>query len=138
MMIYAQLDNLTPPFVRAIVQTAGPLVGARFVQIEQDDESLLGKQYVGGEFVDPPAQPDPVSLPPRAFLARFTAAERELLENKLATGTQAVKDKLAAFRFYVMTGGYVELDDDYIVAAVTAMESAGVLSAGRAAEILGV
>jgi hypothetical protein len=76
------------------------------------------------------------SLPPRAFLARFTASERELLENKLATGTQLVKDKLAAFRFYVMNGGNVELDDDYIIASVTAMESAGVIAAGRAAQIL--
>jgi hypothetical protein len=84
-----------------------------------------------------PAAGDVRSLPPRAFLARFTAAERELLENKLATGTQAVKDKLAAFRFYVMTGGYVELDDDYIIASVTAMETAGVIATGRAAQILG-
>lgn len=76
------------------------------------------------------------SLPPRDFWRRFTAAEREALQNKLATGTQAVKDKLAAFRTYVMTGGYVELDDDYIIAAVTQMEMAGVIGAGRAAQIL--
>lgn len=77
-----------------------------------------------------------VSLPPRAFWQRFTAAEREALENKLATGTQAVKDKISAFRTYVLTGGAVELDDDYIVAAVAQMETAGVIAAGRAAQIL--
>lgn len=76
------------------------------------------------------------SLSPRDFLRRFKATERETLEDLAATGTAAVKKKLAAFKFYVQTGGYVELDDDYIVAAVTAMETAGVIAAGRAAEIL--
>lgn len=76
------------------------------------------------------------SLSPRDFLRRFSPAERETLEDLAATGTAAVKKKLAAFKFYVQTGGYVELDDDYIVAAVTAMEAAGVIAAGRAAEIL--
>jgi hypothetical protein len=76
------------------------------------------------------------SLPPRDFWRRFTAAEREALENKLATGTQGVKDKIGAFRTYILTGGNVELDDDYIIAAVTAMETAGVIAAGRAAQIL--
>ena len=53
-----------------------------------------------------------------------------------AGGTANVKKKLAAFKTYLATGGNVELNDDYIIAAVTAMETAGVLAAGRAAEIL--
>ena len=76
------------------------------------------------------------SLSPRGFLRRFSAAEREALEDLAATGTANVRKKLAAFKTYVQTGGYVELDDDYIVAAVTAMETAGVVAAGRAAQIL--
>lgn len=76
------------------------------------------------------------SLSPRDFWRRFTVSEREALENKLATGTQAVKDKISAFRTYVLTGGAVELDDDYIIAAVAQMETAGVIAAGRAAKIL--
>lgn len=93
-----------------------------------------GYTYNGAVFAPPVVA---VSLPPREFWKRFTAAEREALQNKLATGTQAVKDKLNAFRDYVQTGGSVELADDYIIAAVKQMETAGVLAAGRAAQILG-
>ena len=93
-----------------------------------------GYTYSGGVFTAPAVV---VSLPPRGFWQRFTAAEREALQNKAATGTQGVKDKLNAFRDYVQTGGNVELSDDYIIAAVTQMETAGVIAAGRAAQILG-
>lgn len=94
-----------------------------------------GYTYDGSTFAAPTA-PNIRSLPPRDFWRRFTSAEREALENKLATGTQTVKDKIAAFRTYVLTGGAVELDDDYIIAAVAQMETAGVIAAGRAAQIL--
>ena len=92
-----------------------------------------GFTYAGGVFTRPAV---PVSLTPKEFWQRFTTAEREALQDKLATGTQAVKNKLNAFRDYVATGGNVELDDDYIIASVTSMETAGVISAGRAAQIL--
>lgn len=90
--------------------------------------------YVGGVFTPPSRERG--SLSPKEFWKRFTPAEREALQDKLATGTQAVKNKLNAFRDYVQTGGNVELGDDYIIASVTQMEVAGILSAGRAAVIL--
>ena len=94
-----------------------------------------GWTYNGSVFAAP--APGAVrSLPPKQFLARFTAGERELLEEKFLTGSQGVKNKIGAFRIYVLTGGNVELSDDYIIASVTAMETAGVLAAGRAAQIL--
>lgn len=93
-----------------------------------------GCTYSGGTFAAPVVV---VSLPPREFWRRFTAAERETLEDLAVNGGAAVKKKLAAFKTYLATGGNVELSDDYIIAAVTAMESAGVLAAGRAAQILG-
>lgn len=76
------------------------------------------------------------SLGPRDFWRRFTAAEREALQGLLATGTQGVKNRLNAFRDYIAVGGNVELNDDYIIASVTAMETAGVIGSGRAAQIL--
>lgn len=94
-----------------------------------------GYTYAGGVF-SPPVAPNIRSLPPREFWRRFTAAEREALEDLAMTGTASVKKKLAAFKTYVQTGGNVELDDDYIIASVAAMETAGVIAAGRAAEIL--
>lgn len=92
-----------------------------------------GYTYDGVNFSAPVIS---VSLPPREFWRRFTAAEREKLEDLAMTGTASVKKKLAAFKTYVQTGGNVELDDDYIIAIVAAMETAGVIAAGRAAEIL--
>ena len=76
------------------------------------------------------------SLPLRAFLQRFTAAEREQLQELLLNGTAVQKRKLGAFKDYLMMTGDVELNDDYIIASVNTMESAGVLAAGRAAQIL--
>ena len=72
------------------------------------------------------------------FWRRFTVAERENLASILATGTQAQKNKLNAFRDYVLIGGNVELDDDYIVANLTLMEQVDIIGTNRAAEILGV
>lgn len=119
------------------------------VVVEQDTEPTIGGTWVdvtglhvgpgftydydGGTFTAPAVT---VSLTQREFIQRFTAAEREALENKAQTGTQGVKDKIAAFKTYIQTGGRVELNDDYIIAAVMQMEAAGVIAAGRAAEIL--
>lgn len=76
------------------------------------------------------------SITQKAFWRRFLPAEREALQNILATGTQVNKNKLNAFRDYVIQGGNVELNDDYIIATVTLMETAAVIGVGRAAQIL--
>ena len=76
------------------------------------------------------------SLSLKAFWKRFTISEREALQNILATGTQGQKNKLNAFRDYLLTGGKVELIDDYIIASVNAMETAGIIASGRANTIL--
>jgi len=83
---------------------------------------------------------DPVptqdTLTRSAFWQRFTATERESLQDLVATGTQSQKNKLNAFRDYVLNSDAVDLTDPYIVASVTLMEQAGVLTAGRAAAVL--
>ena len=85
---------------------------------------------------EPAAGPVHHSLTQRAFWRRFLVAEREALQNILATGTQGQKNKLNAFRDYVQTGMKVELNDDYIIASVTLMETAGIIASGRATTIL--
>lgn len=92
-----------------------------------------GWLWDGSQFIEPS---NPTSITLREFWQRFTPTEREAIQNKLATGTQPVKDKINAFREYLQAGGNVELDDDYVVASVTAIEQAGVIAAGRADEIL--
>lgn len=76
------------------------------------------------------------SITQRAFWRRFTPAEREALQGILYNGTQTQKNKLNAFRDYVIQGGSVELNDDYIRTSVALMETAGILSAGRATQIV--
>ena len=76
------------------------------------------------------------SITQKAFWNRFLVSEREALQGLLSTGTQAQKNKLNAFRDYVIQGGNVELNDDYIIASVNLMETAGLIGAGRAAVIL--
>jgi hypothetical protein len=102
--------------------------------IEATPEVEPGWRWDGTQWSEPTTAVR--SLSPLQFLRRFTATEREALEDITATGTAAQRKKLNAFRFYIQTGGYVELDDDYIIASVTAMETVGVLAAGRAAQIL--
>ena len=129
MALYAKVDR---GVVRNVVDSDSP-PGSPWVACP----ATVGRgwTYDGSTF----AAPIPIaaySLTQREFVQRFTAAEREALENKAQTGTQGVKDKIAAFKTYIQTGGRVELNDDYIVAAVMQMEAAGVIAAGRAAEIL--
>jgi hypothetical protein len=88
------------------------------------------------EYGNPPPPIVAYSITLKAFWQRFTAAEREALQNIVSTGTQAQKNKLNAFRDYLQTGGNVELNDDYVIASVTLMQTAGIIGAGRAAEIL--
>jgi hypothetical protein len=88
------------------------------------------------EYGNPGTQTVQPQLTQRAFWRRFLVAEREALQNILANGTANQKNKLNAFRDYVQTGMLVELDDDYIIASVTLMETAGILTAGRAQVIL--
>ena len=80
------------------------------------------------------ANPKAITL--RAFWKRFTATEREALQGLIATGTQGQKNKLNAFRDYLAQGGNVELDDDYVIASVTLLETAGIIGTGRATQIL--
>ena len=129
MALYAKVDR---GVVRNVVDSDSP-PGSPWVACP----ATVGRGWTndGSTF----AAPIPIaaySLTQREFVQRFTAAEREALENKAQTGTQGVKDKIAAFKTYIQTGGNVELNDDYIIAVVMQMEAAGVIAAGRAAEIL--
>jgi hypothetical protein len=98
-----------------------------------------GLDWVLVPYTTPPASPAPIptySRTQKQFWQRFLVTEREALQGLLATGTQVQKNKLNAFRDYVIQGGNVELNDDYIIASVNLMETATLIAAGRAAVIL--
>lgn len=71
----------------------------------------------------------------RDFWRRFTVAEREALQNLVASGTTAQKNKFNAFRNYLTDCGSVDLSDQYIIDSVNSLP-VSVLAAGRAAVIL--
>jgi hypothetical protein len=118
--------------IAAVVeQGSAPTVTGQWVEVT--GAFGPGDTYNGVVFSRATLRPQ---LTQRAFWRRFLPAERESLQNILATGTQGQKNKLNSFRDYVQTGMLVELDDDYIIASVTLMETAGILAAGRAQVIL--
>lgn len=107
--------------------------GFTFIELAAGSAVAPGWRWDGSTFSEPERNR---SITPKDFWKRFTAAEREALQNILSNGTVAQKNKLSAFRDYILIGGNVELDDDYIVASVNLMETAGILAAGRAAIVL--
>lgn len=75
-------------------------------------------------------------ITPLEFWQRFTTAEREAVVAMARTGTETQKNKISAFKEYVVYGDQVDLDDQNIIDGVNLMESVGLIAAGRAAEVL--
>lgn len=72
----------------------------------------------------------------KEFWRRFTPSEREDLHEATRVGSPAVKKALHAFIEYIRVDNSVDLEDSYTVDRVSLMETAGLIGAGRAAEIL--
>jgi hypothetical protein len=70
------------------------------------------------------------------FWERFTVAEREGIENLAATGTQNARNQINAFLRYAHSRNVVDCNDPYVLSSVQKLETAGVLSSGRAAQIV--
>lgn len=72
------------------------------------------------------------------FITRFTDAERRLLFGFSldSTKTETQRKLVHAFVTYLTFLDSIHLDDGSIVAGVNYLETAGVLLAGRAAQIL--
>jgi hypothetical protein len=121
--------------VATVVEQATPPNVPGFVAVELADGSRVGPGWIwDGSVLIAPASTASLTL--RDFWRRFTVAEREALQGILATGTQIQRNKLNAFRDYLAAGGNVELADDYVISSLVAMESAGIIAAGRASQIL--
>jgi hypothetical protein len=80
---------------------------------------------------------------PNLWFARFTTTERAefwaVCNGETVAGvtiTQAQRYRAAAFRDITLTGGSFKLDHTELVAVIDGLESAGLLDAGRADEIL--
>ena len=70
-----------------------------------------------------------------AYLRRFSQAERIAIR-AAASQSAVLDDYLKLLDATIQQGGIVNLDDEDTVAAVNLLEQAGLIAAGRAAEIL--
>ncbi len=78
----------------------------------------------------------PAMLAWRDFTARFTTVEREALFAAQRDANLTRRNKIGAFFDYVQSDPNVNLRDPYVQRSVNAMETAGLIGAGRAAVIL--
>ena len=105
----------------------------------------IGWAYSNGEFT-PPASDEPVEADRRitrlAFRKRFTQGEKVALELAALddpSATPAQRAQAAALRAYlkdVDAATFIDLADAHVAAGVQTLEAAGLLAAGRAAEIV--
>ena len=128
---YAQIFN---GMVVGVTQTAAAVTDPAMVELDSYDTTKLGHTYANGAFTPPepvvaPARPRLIT--PYAFKARMTSAER--------IGIRTAAAVMPAIRDYMDmldSARQVDLDNADTVAGTQALEAAGLLAAGRAAEIL--
>lgn len=150
MHIYAQLDDNGRTV--ALTQAAGPLDGPGLVELASYDDSVLGQCYdraasmAAGYAVFVPA---PVVAPTElrqmsvlAFRRRFTPAERAAIEWAAvdrSDQTEAQRMQAAAVRASLAdqaAATFIDMDDADTAQGVLGLEAAGLIAAGRAAEIM--
>ncbi|MEW6332086.1 MAG: hypothetical protein AB1560_11570 [Pseudomonadota bacterium] len=134
----------------AIYQTTSGALVAIASQVTEPLPAGLAAKFIGAEAPDTDAyQWDPSTLglvsraPPRLlakhlFIARFTDQEqRELFGFSLdTTKTELQRKRVAAFIWLLTFLDVINLDAGNVMAGVNYLETAGILAAGRAAQIL--
>lgn len=135
MPYYAQLNEAG--VCVAVTATARPAEAGNMVELQSLDSSLLGSTYsVETGVFTPPAPVVVRHISRLAFLARFTDAEAIGID--LASIGATVE--AAAMRRYlnkVNAAKHIDLEMEDTVQGVQAIEAAGLLAPGRAAQILG-
>lgn len=139
MPIYAQIDG--DGIVVAETQTHSAVDAADMIEVEQFGH--IGQRWTGNAFelMQAPAAPRRISN--LALMRRLTMAERTAIEFSAIDNPNASEQQrlmAAAMRVYLKSweqADYINLDDADLSAALHALEAAGVLSAGRADEVLG-
>ena len=130
-MIYAQIDPQTRICV-ALTETHSPIISPFMIEVPEFDGSLLGKRHNEATGVFEVVSPQPVRVLAKVeYLKRFNQDERIAIRN-LGQASEVVNDYIELMNAAVE----VHLDDPDTVAGVNALEGAGALAAGRAAEIL--
>jgi len=107
--------------------------------VDFDEQFLTLVKASDGNYTPPPAPPAPVSqrlITELAFRQRFTQDEQRAIYTaaKSSVDVQIYLDDMRAAA--VANAGNVNLDDPLTSQGVAALEAAGLITAGRSAEIL--
>lgn len=95
------------------------------------------KQWNAGTRTYDDVTPPKAPISKQEFIDLFTDAERdELFDAAENHPTANVRKKIKGFINYIQLSEHIHLDQAYIVTSVNQMEAAGIIGAGRAAEIL--
>lgn len=108
---YAQTND--SGFVHAVTETSEAIDGPGIIPIDSLDNSLLGKQYVDGEFVSPPPPPPPewewyIDIGP--FTDRLGLASAAI-DLSTEPGVMVIRNDLARRK-------WIDLQDQRVIAAL--------------------
>lgn len=130
-MYYAQINQ--DRIAYAVTEAASQIDAADMIAMESFDTSVIGKRYTEQGDWEAVASPGPSATvwTVLAFRSRFTEAEKRAIYSARANSIdiQIWLDDLAAAED-------VRSDDPRMIAGVQGLEAAGLLAAGRAAEIM--
>jgi hypothetical protein len=131
-MYYAQINQDSIAF--AVTETAGEISQPDMIPLASFDTSVIGKKWSNGlwDELPPPTAQAAVVWTVLAFRSRFTEAEKRAIYSARTNSIdiQIWLDDLAA-------ADEVRSDDPRMIAGVQGLEAAGLLTAGRASEIMG-
>jgi len=128
---YAQIDG--SGLVVCVSQLKAKVDKPQLIEISGDDGALIGKRWNGSEFVEVAQAEQPRGPLSRLdFMNLFSDSEMAAIYEAEA-GSTLIKvwvKKLEA-------ASQIDLSDQRTIDGINALESAGLIGAGRAAEILG-
>jgi hypothetical protein len=98
-MYYAQLDENN--ICIGVSQLSGKVEATSMITLEQYDISLLGKQYVNGEWINVP-QPEPEPQPTEQEILMQTLADMELSNIEAQQERQMLAQQVADLELMIL------------------------------------
>ena len=140
---YAKINAQRRAF--SVTQVSAEMEGRDLIQLENFDESVLGKVHnqATGKWESEQAAQLQRRVSVLAFRRRFTSAERAAIEWAAvdrADQPSAQRQQAAALRATLAdqaAATFIDLDDADTAEGVQALEAMGLIAAGRAATIIG-
>lgn len=129
---YVLIDSSSRPY--GISQLGEPITRADMIPTDSLEFDFGGKVWDGAAWIDDPSSP---VTPPRMRLTKlefrnqFTFAEKQAIYTAAETSVD-----IEIFLDDLMAAEYIDCDNSNTITNVNALETAGLIAAGRADEIL--